>query len=135
MNLSKRFMESETGFFTVFPSLCKSCGFCIQICPMEALHWSDMPEADGMHTVEIDASKCVSCGVCQKFCSDAILVTRKINGECMACATCEWVCANDAIYLNDSLEYVLNPEKCKYCGDCFRACPTGAMSKKASSFW
>ncbi len=135
MNFSKLIMESETGFFILFPSLCKGCGFCIHKCPMEALHWSDVLGVYDLPTVEIDTGKCVSCGICQDFCPDcAILVIRKMNGECMACATCEWVCASGAIYIKDSLEYALNPEKCLQCGDCFRACPTGAMSKKMALF-
>ena len=135
MNLSKRFVESETGYITFSPSLCKSCGFCIQICPMEALHWSDEPDVNGNFILEINAEKCVSCGVCQRFCSKTFQVERKMNGVCMACAGCEWVCTANAIYIDDSLEYVLNPQKCKHCGDCFRACPTGALSKKAGTFW
>lgn len=135
MNLSARCIETEAGYVTLLDSLCKSCGFCIQICPMGALHWSDTPEANGKFVVEIDAGKCVSCGVCNKFCSKAIKVERKMSDECMACASCEWVCAANAIYVNDSLEYVLDPIKCKCCGDCFRACPTGALSKKACAFW
>lgn len=136
MNLSKLFMESEIGLFILFPSLCKGCGFCISKCPMKALHWSDVLGAYDLPTVEIDTDKCVSCGICQDFCPDcAILVIRKLSGECMACATCEWVCTSGAIYINDSLEYILNPEKCQQCGDCFRSCPTGAMSKKACTCW
>jgi len=136
LNTSTSCIKTDTGYITILNSLCKGCGFCIQICPMEALNWSDTPyEVSGKFILEIDAGKCVSCGICQKFCTKAIKLERKMSGECMACAGCEWVCAKDAIYINDSLEYVINPEKCKYCGDCFRACPTGALCKKAEKFW
>lgn len=132
MDSSKRIMESETGFFVLFPSLCKGCGSCLHKCPMKALHWSDVLGVYDLPAVEIDADKCVSCGVCQEICPDcAILVIRKLDGDCMACATCESVCPGGAIYVCGSLEYTLNPEKCLRCGECFRACPTGAMSKKA----
>ncbi|MEW6276843.1 MAG: 4Fe-4S dicluster domain-containing protein, partial [Bacillota bacterium] len=101
-------------------------------CPMKALRWSDVLGAYDLPVAEVDAGKCVSCGVCQEFCPDcAILVISKRSGECMTCATCEWVCTNGAIYVREAREYALDDGKCLRCGDCFRACPTGAMSRKA----
>ena len=77
MAFVKKVMESENGFFTVFPSLCKGCGLCMVKCPMKAIEWSDTLGIYGTPAVEIN-SNCVACGICQ-LCPDcAIVVTRKM---------------------------------------------------------
>ncbi|MBF7084550.1 4Fe-4S binding protein [Desulfallas sp. Bu1-1] len=48
---------------------------------------------------------------------------------CMACAACELECREGGIYIDDSVNYNINPNNCNRCGRCFRACPTGAISR------
>lgn len=48
---------------------------------------------------------------------------------CMACAACEVECRDDAVYIDESVNYAIDLEKCKRCGRCFRACPSGAISR------
>ncbi|MEW6426080.1 MAG: 4Fe-4S binding protein [Bacillota bacterium] len=48
---------------------------------------------------------------------------------CMACAACEWECRDGGIYIDDTVNYAINLENCTRCGRCFRACPTGAISR------
>ncbi len=70
--------ETERGFWTVFPGLCKGCGLCLQKCPQKCLSWSDILGVYGTLTVQNDSSRCITCGICQKVCPDcALLVERK----------------------------------------------------------
>lgn len=45
---------------------------------------------------------------------------------CIRCNTCEEICPEDAI-THDSLNYVIDFEKCTMRGDCLPPCPTGAI--------
>jgi benzoyl-CoA 2,3-epoxidase subunit A len=45
---------------------------------------------------------------------------------CIRCNTCEEVCSVDAISHN-SVNYVVDFDKCQFCGDCLPPCPTGAI--------
>ena len=65
----------------VFPGLCKGCGLCMEMCPVDVLVWSDEL---GVYQTPIidnaDIEKCTGCGMCQNVCPDcAILVQRKVK--------------------------------------------------------
>jgi len=49
--------------------------------------------------------------------------------SCMACAACEWECADDAVYVDDTVNYAIDLNNCKRCGRCYRACPVDAISR------
>lgn len=54
----------------------------------------------------------------------------KINAaDCMACAACELECKDNAIFIDDTVNYAINKDTCKRCGKCHRACPSGAVEK------
>lgn len=54
----------------------------------------------------------------------------EINPDlCMACAACELECKDNAIFIDDSVNYAINQENCKRCGRCSRACPSTAVTK------
>ncbi len=50
---------------------------------------------------------------------------------CTGCTICAEACKEDAIESDpDTGKPIYYPEKCIYCGDCIRACPTGAWRAK-----
>jgi len=61
------------GRWIVFPELCKGCGFCIEACPEDVIHWSKELGAYGTPTVEVDAAACTACRTCADRCPDCAL--------------------------------------------------------------
>lgn len=71
-------VETEKGFWTVFPGLCKGCGLCPEKCPKDCITWSKTLGVYGTPSVIADPEKCITCGICQTVCPDcAILVEKK----------------------------------------------------------
>ncbi len=46
--------------------------------------------------------------------------------DCIACGLCAKSCTEGAITLDDDRKPVSTPERCTYCGDCVKVCPTEA---------
>ena len=69
--------QGEKGTVTVFPSLCKGCGLCIQKCPKECLDWSDSLGVYGTPVVEPKMEDCIVCGICEKNCPDCAIAVKK----------------------------------------------------------
>lgn len=65
--------------FWQFPHLCKSCGICLEHCPVKALSWSkDKFSYISRPLPQVDIAKCLACGICQQVCPDcAIRVIKK----------------------------------------------------------
>ncbi len=50
---------------------CKSCGICVELCPMKILRISNNVNKYGYRYVEvIDESKCTGCRICERYCPD-----------------------------------------------------------------
>lgn len=58
---------------------CKDCGFCIWICPKNALERSEAPNGHGYHYPIL-------------------------TGDCSGCGKCEQICPDFAIFVKDSLK-------------------------------
>lgn len=64
------------GAMTVFPGLCKGCGYCIVKCPRQCITWSETLGLYGTPTVTVEGEKCILCQTCAQVCPDcAIEVT------------------------------------------------------------
>jgi 2-oxoglutarate ferredoxin oxidoreductase subunit delta len=61
------------GSWTVYPGLCKGCGFCIEVCPVDVISWSDRLCVYGTPSVEVDAEGCILCHQCERICPDAAI--------------------------------------------------------------
>jgi 2-oxoglutarate ferredoxin oxidoreductase subunit delta len=64
---------------TRFLGLCKSCGECVQKCPVNAISWHDDDLGMlGEPGIYIDLDKCIGCEICERVCPDsAIQITNK----------------------------------------------------------
>lgn len=76
--------------------------FCKYVCPIPAMQ--KVTARFAMLRIEIDAEKCIDCGLCEKNCPmDIELLSYKDEGkrvlstECILCSTCANVCPKDAI--------------------------------------
>lgn len=53
---------------------CKSCGFCIQVCPRKALALGEKINSKGYHYVVLDKpEQCVMCMMCAQMCPDVAI--------------------------------------------------------------
>lgn len=127
------------------PFGCLGCGDCTTVCPYDAIH---MDSVTGLPVV--DSDKCTGCGICVKTCPRRLLelrlkgprglrvwvacsntekggVARKeCAAVCIGCGKCLRQCTHEAITLAGNLAYI-DSEKCRLCGKCVDACPTGAI--------
>jgi 2-oxoglutarate ferredoxin oxidoreductase subunit delta len=69
-------IEYKEGRFVwqTFPEICKSCGVCIEKCPVKCLSYDqNNSEYLGMPAVKIDIKKCIACGTCERVCPDCAI--------------------------------------------------------------
>jgi len=63
--------EDKAKVWTTFPEQCKSCGLCIEVCPVKVLTWDEEVLGHfGQHTVKCDIAKCIQCKKCEMVCPD-----------------------------------------------------------------
>ena len=119
---------------------CLGFGDCAAACPANAICLSS-------GIAHVDTSRCLGCGICTRACpkhiitmlpQDAktvVMCSNKQKGAdarkacknaCIACKKCEKICPNDAITVKDNLASI-NYDKCTYCGECVKECPTGCL--------
>ncbi|CAH2213805.1 4Fe-4S binding protein [Tepidibacter aestuarii] len=51
---------------------CKSCHYCINICPKDAISLSSYMNSKGYQTIKVDEEKCVKCGSCYVMCPEYV---------------------------------------------------------------
>ena len=70
--------------------------FCRYLCPLGAFY--ALFNRFSLYQMQVDHSKCIACGKCQKNCPMAVEVTKRINSpECIRCGKCKAVCPTEAI--------------------------------------
>ena len=70
--------------------------FCKYICPLGSLY--GLCNKVSAYRFNVDQSKCIQCGACQKSCGMDIKVWENPNStECIRCGKCKAVCPNGAI--------------------------------------
>ena len=67
------------GKVTFKEELCKSCGLCVNACPVKILALDkERINAKGYHPAEcIDQSQCIGCASCARMCPDVVIKVEK----------------------------------------------------------
>ncbi len=60
-------------------SRCKSCGYCVKVCPKDALSLSGSINKKGYQTTVVDHEKCICCGMCFVVCPDYVYEIKKVE--------------------------------------------------------
>lgn len=69
--------KNTTRIATTIPALCKSCGICVEKCPVDAISWGETIGVYGKVTPKIDLEKCIACDICFRFCPDSAIRVEK----------------------------------------------------------
>jgi 2-oxoglutarate ferredoxin oxidoreductase subunit delta len=70
------------GIVQIDRELCKGCGYCVELCPADALALSSEFNAKGYHPpVVSDAEACVGGGLCAAVCPDFAIFARFVKRE------------------------------------------------------
>ncbi len=56
---------------------CKSCGLCINTCPLGLISWSDEAGETGFYPEQHNNEKCTGCKLCALICPDAAISVYK----------------------------------------------------------
>jgi len=75
------------------------------------------------HRAQIDAEKCVNCGLCMQNCPYHAIIKIPVP--------CEEACPVGAITKDKKGKQRIDYHKCIFCGNCMRECPFGAMMDKS----
>lgn len=70
--------EDKGKDYSHWPSHCKGCGLCIDVCPVGALKFSKIRKNYfGAPIPEVDLDKCIACNKCEQICPDAAIKVLK----------------------------------------------------------
>ena len=121
---------------------CIGLGDCAAACPSNAICLKD-------GIAHVDTARCLGCGLCQTICPKHIIsmipqeteavvlcsntqkgadARKACQNACIGCKKCEKVCECQAITVVNNLAKI-DYDKCKGCGRCADACPTGCMKR------
>jgi 2-oxoglutarate ferredoxin oxidoreductase subunit delta len=65
--------------WATFPEICKSCGLCIEKCPMSCLAFDkEKIEYLGLPAVTCEVEKCIACRTCENVCPEGAI---RVDGK------------------------------------------------------
>lgn len=69
------------GKVEIYAEACKSCGYCVNVCPKKVLEFTAAVNSRGyQYAVPVRPEECVGCGTCAAMCPDAaITVYREVG--------------------------------------------------------
>lgn len=115
---------------------CHACSICVKMCPYDALQMVD-------NLPKMDLAKCTDCGICYAKCPvkgscyiDFKAPRPKAEIEPFKCEgshKCVAACKFKAIEGEEGEIHKIIEEKCVGCGECVKACPTGACTQPAKT--
>lgn len=110
---------SPQGLPVVDEAACTSCGRCVAVCPKKLFSIAPVSRNYAVRCKSLDLGKAVmqSCSV-----------------GCIACRKCEKACPVAAIKVVGNCA-VIDYERCKNHGECFKVCPTNAIAHRTDAGW
>ena len=51
---------------------CKGCGYCIDVCPVGCITFSEAPNKSGYQFIKVNKDDCIKCGSCYTVCPDSV---------------------------------------------------------------
>lgn len=71
LQIEPKIFEDKDKVWMQFPDQCKSCGLCIEFCPVKALTWDESVLGHfSLPTIKCDIKKCIQCRICENNCPD-----------------------------------------------------------------
>ncbi len=64
--------EGIMAKLTISAERCKSCKYCVSVCPTKSLSLSGKLNAAGYDYVKVDDDTCTKCGTCYLVCPDNV---------------------------------------------------------------
>ncbi len=74
-------MAKAKGKVTFNEDICKGCGLCVSVCPMNIISLDkDKLNAKGYHPATIvEMDKCIGCANCATMCPDVVITVERVN--------------------------------------------------------
>lgn len=74
-------MAKAKGKVTFNEDICKGCGLCVSVCPMNIITLDkNKLNAKGYHPATVvDMDKCIGCANCATMCPDVVITVERID--------------------------------------------------------
>ncbi|QQY79341.1 2-oxoglutarate ferredoxin oxidoreductase subunit delta [Keratinibaculum paraultunense] len=74
-------MAKAKGKVTFNEDVCKGCGLCVSVCPMNIITLDkNKLNAKGYHPATVvDMDKCIGCANCATMCPDVVITVERID--------------------------------------------------------
>lgn len=72
-------MSQARGKIYIEEDICKGCGLCLRVCPVEILDIDEEKiNAKGYHPITVtDPKKCIGCANCATICPDVVITVER----------------------------------------------------------